>query len=405
MKDCFLNNRNFQLYLWSDIVAQIAGVAAALAVPIVIYRLTGDLALTGLLGSVSGIAGLLGGVIGGSLADMYKRKPLIIVTNVIAGTLSFAMAWMIYSNTFHNVGFSLLLGTMMFSYIVGQSCADPSLPQLVKDKELATAQGIVQARMQFAGLIGPLFGGVLLDIHLALPFVAVSVGNFLTAIFYLFITARLNPENRATTKILRTTCEGLAVVARSSLLRNLIVMQTLANCAINGSLFIVVLALEAGNYPGWVIGIARTAIGIIGIFGALATSFFQKRFSYAVLQIGTCIWVATTIAFAALLNPTLWMVIPLGISVLTAPAAGAVTYAKIHQLVAEETFGRVTNLQATIVTSISSMWSTPLGTIASRLSLTAGMWVSALAGVLSVIPSLMLVRHINQAEVSGGTIN
>ncbi|MDO4761560.1 MAG: MFS transporter [Corynebacterium sp.] len=398
-----MKNKNFQLYLWSDIIAQIAGVAAALAVPIVIYRLTGDLALTGLLGTISGIAGLLGGIIGGSLADMYNRKPLIIATNIIAGALSLAMAWMIYTNTFHTAGFGLLLGTMMFSYIIGQSCADPSLPQLVNDEELAAAQGIIQARMQFAGLIGPLVGGVLLDIHMAVPFVAVSIGNFLTAIFYLFITARLNPEKRATTKILRTTSEGISIVARSPLLRNLIVMQTLANCAINGSLFIVVLALEAGNYPGWVIGIARTAIGIIGIFGALATGFFQKRFSYAVLQIGTSMWVATTIAIAALLNPTLWMVIPLGISVLTAPAAGAVTYAKIHQHVAEETFGRVTNLQVTIVTSISSMWSTPLGAIASRFSLAAGMWASALAGMLSVIPSLLLVRHIKRAESQPST--
>lgn len=393
-----MRSRNFQLFLWSDIIAQIAGVAAGLAVPIVVYRITEDLTLTGLLGSISGIAALLGGIIGGSLADIYNRKPLIIGTNIVAGALSLAMAWMIHSNTFHPVTFGFLLSTMMFVYVIGQSCSDPSLPQLVDQDNLAAAQGIIQARMQFAGLIGPVVGGVLLDVNMALPFAIVGVGHFLTSLFFIFITARLNPEKRATTKLARTTGEGLAIVAKSPILRNLIAMQTLANCAINGSLFIVVLALESGNYPGWVIGIARTAIGFIGILGALSTAWFKNKFSYGPLQIGTCLWVAVTIAIAALLTPTLWMVIPLGISVLTAPAAGAVTYAKLHQLVAEETFGRVTNLQVTTVTSLSSMWSTPLGAIANRWSLATGMWASAGAALLAVIPSLLLIHHINRAQ-------
>ena len=74
------NPSDFRLFLWSDLVAQIAGVGAGLAIPVVTLRLSDSLTLAGLYGTITGIAALAGGIIGGSLADMWRRKPLIIVT-------------------------------------------------------------------------------------------------------------------------------------------------------------------------------------------------------------------------------------------------------------------------------------------------------------------------------------
>ena len=65
-------NRDFRLYLWSDLVAQIAGVGAGLAIPVVTLRLSDSLTLAGLYGTITGIAALAGGIIGGSLADMWR---------------------------------------------------------------------------------------------------------------------------------------------------------------------------------------------------------------------------------------------------------------------------------------------------------------------------------------------
>ncbi|MDK4334280.1 hypothetical protein QPX58_02455 [Corynebacterium accolens] len=251
--------------------------------------------------------------------------------------------------------------------------------------------------MQFAGLIGPAIGGALLEVNLALPFAFVGLANFLTIVFFISIKARLDPTKRAENRLLHTTKEGLVIVTRSPLLRGLIAMQTLSNCAINGSLFMAVLILEEGNNPGWVTGLARTAIGLIGIVGALSTGWLQKKFSFATLQVGTCVWIAASIACGALLSSSLVMIIPLGLSVLTAPAAGAVNYAALHRLMAEEAFGRVTNIQMSIVVSLSSVWSTPLASLSHRWSLTTGLWANALAGFLAIGPALLFVRRANRA--------
>ena len=391
------NLSDFKLFLWSDLVAQVAGVGAGLAIPVVTLRLSNSLTLAGLYGTITGIAALAGGIIGGSLADMRRRKPLIIVTNALAGTLNLALAGLIIFGGFTPILFGLLLGSMMFFYRIGQACSDPCLPQLVEEEQLAAKQGIIQARLQFAGLIGPAIGGALLEVNLALPFAFVGLANFLTIVFFISIKARLDPTKRAENRLLHTTKEGLVIVTRSPLLRGLIAMQTLSNCAINGSLFMAVLILEEGNNPGWVTGLARTAIGLIGIVGALSTGWLQKKFSFATLQVGTCVWIAASIACGALLSSSLVMIIPLGLSVLTAPAAGAVNYAALHRLMAEEAFGRVTNIQMSIVVSLSSVWSTPLASLSHRWSLTTGLWANALAGFLAIGPALLFVRRANRA--------
>ncbi|AKE38361.1 Hypothetical Protein NG00_00336 [Corynebacterium camporealensis] len=239
---------------------------------------------------------------------------------------------------------------------------------------------------------------MLLDIAAAFPFVVLAAGSALTAAFYIFIDAELNPPTRSSTTIIRTTAEGLSLVARSRMLRRLIVMQMGSNCAINGALFLTILSLEASGYAGWIIGLARTAIGAIGIAGALTTRFFQKTFSFAALQVGTTLWITLCITVAALTEATLWMVIPLGLSVLTAPAAGAVIFATLHELIAEEAFGRVTTIQNTLVTSISAMWDTPLGAIGHRWTLAQGLWACAGIGALSVIPALLFVREVNNQQ-------
>ena len=115
------NPSDFRLFLWSDLVAQIAGVGAGLAIPVVTLRLSDSLTLAGLYGTITGIAALAGGIIGGSLADMWRRKPLIIVTNALAGVLNLALASLILSGSFSPMVFGALLGSMMFFYRIGQA--------------------------------------------------------------------------------------------------------------------------------------------------------------------------------------------------------------------------------------------------------------------------------------------
>ncbi|MDO4632057.1 MAG: hypothetical protein Q4A82_07230 [Corynebacterium sp.] len=164
-------------------------------------------------------------------------------------------------------------------------------------------------------------------------------------------------------------------MTKSAFVRNLITNQVFLNAAISGSLFLAVIALEDRGHDSFIIGTARAAIGCVGIVGALSTGLFQRWFSFPVLMLLNAACIAVALAGTALLSGHLWLVLPLGAAVIFAPAANAVVYAKMHELIPEEAFGRATNIQLQIVTGVDGIWTTPLSYISKALSLSVGMWV------------------------------
>ncbi|WP_293770566.1 MFS transporter [uncultured Corynebacterium sp.] len=389
---------DFRLYWLSDVLAQITGVAAGLAVPLVVFRHTQDMVATGIVSTASGIASMAGAIVGGTIADKYARKPVIIGSNLLAGLLAFGLAWTALPGNFSVGLFGTLLCAFMFCYSIGQACADPSLPQLVSEEDIAAAQGFIQARMQFAGLIGPLLGGVLIDVGEWVPFAAAGTGCLVAGACFIFVRADLNPESRATENFFAATAQGFVIVGANPVLRSLITMQVFANAALSGALFLAVVSLENAGFPGVVIGIARSAIGVIGILGALATRFIQRTLAFRTLMLVNTGFLAAALACAALVHDSLAVVVPLGIAVLFAPAAGAVIYAKLVELIDEHAFGRVTNIQSTTVTTLSGVWNTPLGYITSAWSFLAGFWACAGLAVLGFATTFLFNSAVARSE-------
>lgn len=108
-------------YRFSDVLAQITGVAAGLAVPLVVFRQTLDRGATGIVSTVSGIVSMAGAV-----ADRYPRKPVIIGSCFLAGLLAFGLAWSALPGNFSVGLYGAPLCAFMFCYSIGQACADPS---------------------------------------------------------------------------------------------------------------------------------------------------------------------------------------------------------------------------------------------------------------------------------------
>ncbi len=104
------------------------------------------------------------------------------------------------------------------------------------------------------------------------------------------------------------------------------------------------------------------------------------------------------LACAALVHDSLAVVVPLGIAVLFAPAAGAVIYAKLVGLIDEHAFGRVTTIQSTTVTTLSGVWNTPLGYITSAWSFLAGFWACAGLAVLGFATTFLFNSAVARSE-------
>ncbi|MBP3089236.1 MFS transporter [Corynebacterium sp. sy017] len=392
-------NREFQLYLFSGVASQVVGVAVALAIPLVIYRHTQSLVAAGIIETILALVSLVAGIIGGSLADMKQRKKIIPIGEVLAALTACATAVLIASDTFNIIAFGALLSLEVSCSAVSGASIGSSLPQLVPREKLASAEGLMQARMQAAGLVGPVFGGFLLSINDWLPFLASGLSALISAACFVLIKSPLEPQQRAQTSLLKTTMGGLSLVIRNAFVRNLIIVQLFLNSAMSGALFLSVIALEEAEYNNYIIGFARAAIGVIGVLGALATGYLQKRFSLRTLMFLNGINLTVMLSAVALLTPTLAMVIPLGLCVIFAPAANAVVYAKMYDLLDEDIFGRATNTQVEIVTAGSGLWSTPLGYISHAWSITIGVWSCALLALGGLCSTFFFDKAVRALEV------
>lgn len=239
-------------------------------------------------------------------------------------------------------------------------------------------------------MIAPILGGFLLDFGSYLPFLLAAAVCVPGAILLLMIREDMNAA-KTKENLFAATVSGCKMAAKMPFMRNLIVHQAFLNTAINGGMFLAVMALEEAGYEGVVIGFARAAIGVIGILGALATPMFQRHFNYSQIMVINTICIVLMSAATALLSNWIWLVIPLGLTVVFAPASSAIIFAVMNNIVPEEYFGRVRNLQIQAVLTAARVWLTPLGWIATTFSIALGLW--ACAGVASL--ALTHVFHLN----------
>ena len=389
-----MRTRNFRLFWFSEFIGTITGAAAGFAFPLVVFRETGSLTMTGTIITLESIFALVFGVLGGSSADKWDRKRQILVCETMGALACLALAWLLKGDGINVLAFAAVSCAGAAAQAFSMANSGAALPQLVSSQDLPQAQGFMQARMQIGGLLGPFLGGFLLELGHWVPFAMAALGSLLTVALVAPINVSLNPAERATGNLLTTTIEGFRLSLRNSYLNRAIVKMALGNSTINGALFLAVIALEVSGYSNLVIGTARTAIGLIGILGSLATGYLQRRFSFAQLQILSATWAVAMLIFmtiAATLGSVL-LVVPLGAAMIFAPASTALVYARMADIIPPEAFGRASTIATRISIGAAGLWTSPLSAIGGALSLVAVLWVNTAVAALTIGQSFLLNR-------------
>ncbi|WP_156807622.1 hypothetical protein [Acaricomes phytoseiuli] len=134
-------------------------------------------------------------------------------------------------------------------------------------------------------------------------------------------------------------------MSKDQQLRLITLLQFFSNVAITGSIFLLVISLEAAGTPTVIIGSLSGALGGAGIIGAMLVPWITRKLSFNAVLISSSVVVAVTISMASVLSGTYAMAIPLALSVLLAPSAGAVVFARIAVHVDSERLGRVLSVQ------------------------------------------------------------
>ena len=282
-------SRDFWTFWVGQAVSNLGSSFTALALPLLVYKLTGSAVNLALSSAASFLPYLLFGLVIGAWVDRNDRKRLMIVADVgqalvvasipvLAATGHLAL-WWIYAMGFVGSTLGICFSSAEFA----------AVPSLVSQDDLVTANGRLQASYQAVSIVGPLLAGLLAAVLPIERVLFIDAASFLVSAASLrLIRTRFNAvEARARTSLRRDIAEGLRYVLGHPVLRNISAMMALVNfvgAAIGAQL--VLFAKQSLLATNAEIGLlfAAGSAGVIVL--SLAAGPLRKRYPFSRVALG-----------------------------------------------------------------------------------------------------------------------
>jgi MFS family permease len=364
----------------------LSGVGSALtifAVPLQVYDITRSSFAVGAIGIASLVPTVSIGMFGGSLADAYDRRKLVLVTTcgqaVLAATLAaqafagLSVVWLLYALVALSSAFSA----------VSQPAQRTFVPSLLPPDQLSSGLALNRVTFQLMLTVGPALGGV----------ITAAAGGHLQACYLLdaisfgarlYCVARLPampPQPGAARAGPRAVAAGLQFLRRSPVLTG--AFLTDLNATIFGLPTAVFPAINAERFGGnpATLGLFTAAIGVGGLVSSAVTGPVGRMRRQGAAMLSTvAIWGAAFAGFA--LAHTLWLVLGLLAVAGAADTFTVVIRGTIVQTVATDEFrGRLTAAEYVIDVTGASLGRLESGAVGSLTSPT----ISALSGGLITV--------------------
>ncbi|MFV5170336.1 MFS transporter [Bacillus cereus] len=274
--------KDFHLMVSGQIITILGSTLLRFALSLYVLDITGRADIFAGLYAVTSIPFLLA-PLGGAIADRFNRRNVMVILDFInaAIVLSFIVLLLTESISI------LLIGTIMFLLAVVSAMYAPvvmaSIPQLVPEKKLEQANGIVNGVQALSNIIAPVLGGLLYDIiGLKMLVITSCFAFFLSAILEMFITIpfiKRIEEGHIVPTIVKDMKEGFLYVLKQPFILKAMLLAALLNLILT-PLFVVggpIMLRVTMQSSDTMYGIGMGLIDFATILGALSIGFFAKK--------------------------------------------------------------------------------------------------------------------------------
>ena len=159
-----LSNPAYRRLWTANIFTQLGAQLTVVAVPTHIYSLTGSSAYVGLTGLFGLVPLIVFGLYGGSIADAFDKRKVLIVTT-LGMTLSAAGMWAMTLTGAVNVWWLLALFALQQAFFaVNQPTRTAVIRRLLPLDQLAAGSSLNMTLMQAGAIVGPLIAGALIPL-------------------------------------------------------------------------------------------------------------------------------------------------------------------------------------------------------------------------------------------------
>jgi len=266
-----LRHRNYQLFFGGQFISLSGTWMQTVAQSWLVYRLTGSAVLLGFIGFSTQIPIFLLAPFGGSIADRYNRRRILIATQTIAMLLAFVLAALAltgYVQVWHVFSLAALLGiTNAFDIPARQAF----VADMVGREDLLNAIALNSSMFNGARMIGPALAGLLIDtVGEGWCFFINGISYFAVIVGLLLMSMTIRTPVPLPGSALASIIEGFRYVARTGPIRALLLLLGLVSLV--GMPYTVLMPIFAdqilhGGPRG--LGVLMSAIGFGALAGAL----------------------------------------------------------------------------------------------------------------------------------------
>lgn len=275
--------RDFTLVVIGQIISLFGNAIIRFALPLYLLRQTGSTALFGMVSACSFLPMVVLSLMGGVLADRVNKRNIMVVLDFCTAALILAFYFAL--GTLPTV--PLFIVTLMLLYgIFGtyQPAVQASIPALVPQDGLLTANAVIQQVNTLAGLLGPIAGGILFGMWGITPILLLGAVCFaFSAIMELFIHiphVKRQEERGALAVVRGDLRESFHFVRRERpVFFSVLITMAVFNLVLSAGIIIgvPVLIVQTLGLSDALLGFAQGAQALGGLTGGVLSALFAKR--------------------------------------------------------------------------------------------------------------------------------
>jgi MFS family permease len=391
-------HHDFRVFFGGALASNTGSWLQNLAVPYVLFELTGRSLWVGLAGFAQFIPAFVLGPVGGSLADRFDRRRILVLSQALMAVAALAL-WTVWAVGWHSPSLILAITavTGVFSGLMIPAWQS-FVPSLVPKEDLSSAITLNSTQFNAARALGPALAGVLLAV--AGPGWAFFLNglSFLAVIVALW---RVRPLATGRPTVGQDDGVLAAFVSALGYMRQRRGILVGAMCAIVVAFFgnpvaqFAVVFTDTVYHAGpRVLGVLAAAVGTGAVLVAPALSIWDGRVRRStIVRYGLLLYALSVMGFGA---APVW---PLGLLALLGTGAGfliviATTNTALQLIVADTMRGRVLSARVMGFTLAYPLGSLLQGALADAVTpqatvIGAGLCLLAVASFLAARPALL----------------
>ena len=274
--------RDLAVFTAARAVAVVGSAISGVALPVLVYGVSGSPFLTSLVAAGQVAPYLVLGLLAGAMADRWPRRRVMLAAQTVC---ALAMLSVPVADAFGEVGTAHALGVTWLAasaFVWFDAAAFGALPAIVGRDRIAAANHRIWTVTTLLGVGAPALGGAVVTLVGPSRALLLDAGAYVAAAVLLaMVTAPFGPDRAAgpRPRLRADVAEGLRFVWQQPTVRALTLLgvgNSVAGGAVTGLLVVLAADLGAGA-DGAAVGAMVTAVAVGGFCGSLLLPRLSRR--------------------------------------------------------------------------------------------------------------------------------